>query len=69
MFANQGPSDDDVRKATVPAFLETEPGAFKPLDECSRSEIQTKIISLTMAADALVDHARNLERYLDSRDS
>jgi hypothetical protein len=69
-----GPSEDDAHAAQqpgsirVPAFIETEPGSFKPVEECSRSEIETKIMSLTMQAQALTDEADALDRYLDQRE-
>ena len=40
MFTYSGPSEDDARKSTIPAFLETEPGSHTPLEECSRAEIE-----------------------------
>ncbi len=61
MFSDSGPSEDDARKPSRPAFLETEPDSFKPLEERSRSEIQSKITSLTMQAAALIDQAKVLE--------
>lgn len=68
MFTGAGPADDDARKpGQVPAFLEVEPGSFKPLGECSRSEVSSTIMSLTMQANALVDQAKALDRYLESR--
>ena len=66
MFADDGPAEDDARKpGMVSAFIETEPGIHKPLEECSREEIQSRIISLTMQAEALIDEADALTRYLD----
>ena len=65
MFTDDGPSEDDARESNkMPAFLETEPGSYKPLAECSREEIESKIMALTMQADALLDEARTLGRYL-----
>lgn len=40
MFTYSGPAEDDARKSTTPAFLETEPGSHTPLEECSRAEIE-----------------------------
>lgn len=51
----------------VPAFLETEPGVFTSIEDCSRSQIESQILSLTMHARALLDQAQALERYLDHR--
>lgn len=53
----------------VPAFLETEPGSFKPLEECSRDEIEAKINALTLQAGALIEEAQTLGRYLDGTNS
>ena len=64
MFTDAGPSEDDARKPTVSAFVETEPGGYKPLAECSRPEIEAKIVSLTLQAQALIDEADMLSRYL-----
>ena len=65
-FADHGPLEDDVRKSTVPAFLETEPGSFKPLSECSRDEVESAVLSTMMHADALIKQAQRLDAYLDS---
>ncbi len=65
MFTSSGPSEHDVRRITLPAFIETEPGSFKPLDECSRNEVEAEIHSLLMQAQALMDEAKTLGHYLD----
>jgi hypothetical protein len=65
MFTGPGPSEDDARVPSVSAFLETEPGSYKPLDECSPAEIQAKIMSLMMQAQALLDEAKTLGQYLE----
>ncbi|OBI02924.1 hypothetical protein [Mycobacterium scrofulaceum] len=68
-----GPSEDDEHArlnpdtAVVPAFLEAAPGQFKPIEACSRAEIESTILSLTMRSQSLIDEARALERYLDLR--
>ncbi|WP_131809687.1 hypothetical protein [Mycolicibacter sinensis] len=67
MFTGPGPSDDAARSsASLPAFLEDAPGSFKPLDKCSRSEIEARILSVTMQADALIAEAKALDNYLDT---
>ena len=63
-FLDLGPSEDDARKPLVPGFLEVEPGSYKPLDECSRDEIGATIMSLRIQAQALLDEAKTLDRYL-----
>lgn len=50
----------------VPAFLETEPGNFKPIEERSRLEIQAAMYSLAIQAEKLVDEANALGHWLDS---
>ena len=50
---------------SLPAFLEIEPGRYKPVETCSREEIEAKIMSLTMQAQALLDEAKVLGRFLD----
>jgi hypothetical protein len=65
MFTEDGPSEHDTRKpGMMPAFLETEPGSYKPLNECSRGEIEAKIMALTMQAGALIAEAVALAEYL-----
>jgi hypothetical protein len=67
MFIESGPSDDAARMSdAVPAFLETEPGCFKPLGGCSREEVEAQVLSLMLRADALVAEARALDGYLAS---
>jgi hypothetical protein len=65
MFTRRGPSDDDARKVTLPDFIELEPGRYEPLKNCSRDEIQAKILSLMVQAHWLMDEAKALDRYLD----
>jgi hypothetical protein len=67
MFQGEGPSDDDVRKPVLPAFLEVEPGTFKPLEQCTGHEIRTTVLSMTMQARALIEEAKLLDRYGQDR--
>jgi hypothetical protein len=50
---------------TLPDFIEVEPGRYEPLKNCSRDEIQAKILSLMAQAQWLIGEARVLDRYLD----
>ena len=65
LFADSAPCEDDARNAVMPAFFEVEPGSFKPVEKCSRGEIESTIMSMTIQAQALLDQAGNLQRYLD----
>jgi hypothetical protein len=65
LFTESGPSEEDARRSVLPAFLEIEPGRYKPVETCSREEIEAKIMSLTMQAQALLDEAKVLGRFLD----
>jgi hypothetical protein len=56
---------DELRRKYWDEMPETEPGSYKPLNERSRDEIQAKIRSLNTQAEALLDEARALGRYLD----
>ena len=67
LFTDTGPSEDDTRKPSVPAFLEAEPGSYKPLEACSVAEIESAIMSRTIQAQALIDEAHALGQYLDNR--
>jgi hypothetical protein len=65
LFIESGPSDDAARTPdSAPAFVETEPGSYKPLSECSRQEVEAQVLSRAMQADALLAEVRALERYL-----
>lgn len=66
MFSDPGLPEDEARTPTLPESLETEPGSFKLLDECTEEEIGIKILSLTMHAQALADQASALRAYLGS---
>jgi hypothetical protein len=69
-FSDFGPSEDAAHRGgiQIPEFLEVEgPDSFKPIEECSRSEIEASILSLTMQAEALIDRAKALGLYLDER--
>ncbi len=50
-------------------FIEVGPDSFKTLKDCSRSEIETKVMSLTMQAQALIEEAKALDQYLEKRDA
>jgi hypothetical protein len=50
--------------STTRSLLTAQAG-FKPIEECSRDEIEAKIMSLTMQAGALIDEAKALGRYLE----
>jgi hypothetical protein len=65
MFTHSGPYEDDLRKVTLPGFIEVEPGRYKPLGNCSRDEIQAKILSLMAQAHWLLGEAKALDRYLE----
>lgn len=65
MFADAGPPEDEARRPDkLPAAVETEPGNYKPLEQCSRPEVEAKIVSLMIQAQALLEEAKTLQRYL-----
>lgn len=66
MFSETGPSEDDVNEPLLPGFIEVTPGDYRPLDVCTRDEIETHILSLTMQAQALIEEAKLLELYLET---
>lgn len=68
MFTGHGPSEDDARDSdTVPAALEVVPGSYKPLQDCSREEVESTMMSLMMQAESLLHQAKSLGRYLERR--
>jgi hypothetical protein len=70
MFTDLGPSEDDAHTPLpantfrLPAFIEVEPGAYKPIEDCSRAEVEAAIMSLIIQGQALLDEAKALDRYL-----
>jgi hypothetical protein len=68
MFSGLGPSEHDANQLTMPAFVETEPGVHKALEECTRAEIEAQIMALIMQGQAMLDEAKTLYQYVDSRE-
>jgi hypothetical protein len=54
---------------SLPAFIETEPDRYKPLDECSRSEIASEAMSRLIEAQSVFDTAAALVQYLGSAEA
>jgi hypothetical protein len=50
----------------LPAFIQTQPDRYKPLAECSRSEIASEAMSRLIEAQSLFDLAGALMQYLDA---
>lgn len=51
----------------IPAFLEVEPGSFKPIDACTDDELETHWLSVMMRARAALDDADALRLYITGR--
>jgi hypothetical protein len=54
---------------SLPAFIETEPDRYKPIAECSRSEIAAEAMSRLIEAQSLFDVAAALMQYLESAEA
>jgi hypothetical protein len=54
---------------SLPAFIETAPDKYKPLDQCSRSEIASEAVSRLIEAQSLFDTAAALVQYLGSAEA
>lgn len=51
----------------VPTFIETAPGAFTPLEQCSKAQIAAEIMALLGRADAIMDsHGHGMEPDSDA---
>jgi hypothetical protein len=53
----------------LPAFIETEPDRYRPLAECSRSEVAAEAMSRLTEAQSLFDTAAALMQYLESAEA
>jgi hypothetical protein len=58
-----------VPPGSLPAFIETEPDRYKPLAECSRSEIAAEATFRLTEAQSLFDVAAALMQYLESAET
>ena len=55
------PRENTHRRMGVPTFIETAPGSFKPIEECSKGEIAREIMALLARAEATMDEASRSE--------
>jgi hypothetical protein len=59
-WIQRGAEDDDARGQTVPAFIEVQPGEFKPIEECEASELYAAGQSKLLQVRALMEESNVL---------
>jgi hypothetical protein len=68
-WAEEGDDDDLAGEATIPAFIEVAPQSYKPVQECTASELRAAADSMLLQARSLMDEARRLYERAEAMDT
>lgn len=64
-WAADGPAEDLQRVKTLPGFIETAPGVFEAVGNCTAAQLRALGDAKLLEARALMDEARTLYEYAD----